>query len=54
MCPIDKAGSDIAFIWNEFYLESIGKELENTPTYEEVVMNVGPKLFRNTLNFVKD
>ena len=36
MCPVDKAGSNIAFICKKFYIERILKELENTPTYEYV------------------
>ena len=36
MCPVDKAGSNIAFVCKKFYIERILTELERTPTYEEV------------------
>ena len=36
MCPVDKAGSNIAFICKKFYVDRILKELESTPTYEKV------------------
>ena len=53
MYPVDKAGSDIAFICKKFYLERIEKEHENTPTYEEVRYECEEDIIQKHVEFCK-
>ena len=53
MYPVDKAGSDIAFICKKFYLERIEKELENTPTYEKDRNECEAEIFQKQVEYCK-
>ena len=53
MCPVDKAGNNIAFICKKFYIERIEKELENTPTYGKVTIEDEDEVIKKHVEFCK-
>ena len=53
ICPVDKAGSSIDFKCKKFYLEFIGKELENTPTYEKDHNECEAEIFQKQVEYCK-